>query len=165
MSTGCVYTYNGDAIGLGPSLDADSAEDFCVRHGLSQYDSRLVSWLVRHHLTMSTTAQRRDLSDPEVIEEFASEVGDSEHLEYLYLLTVADIRGTNPTLWNAWRGSLLRQLYTEPKRAFTRGLEQPVEKSQLIEQTLLRHGGNRAAAARELGLDRANFSRLLKRLG
>jgi [protein-PII] uridylyltransferase len=80
-------------------------------------------------------AQRKDISDPDVIQQFATHVGDKEHLDYLFTLTVADINGTNPTLWNAWRGSLLRQLYTETGRALRRGLENPVDKQAWIAQT------------------------------
>ncbi len=116
-------------------LGAVDAEAFCRSHGLGEEDTSLVSWLVQSHLYMSGVAQRKDISDPEVVQEFAQTVGDQNRLDYLFALTVADINATNPTLWNAWRGSLLRQLYTETKRAFTRGPEQPVEKSQLIEQS------------------------------
>jgi len=84
---------------------------------------------------MSTTAQRKDLSDPQVIHDFAQIVGDETRLDYLYVLTVADINATNPTLWNSWRASLLRQLYTETKRALRRGLENPVDREEQIRQT------------------------------
>ena len=80
-------------------LGSDLAREFCERHGFGEYDTRVVAWLVRHHLLMSITAQRRDISDPAVVSEFAATVGDHVHLDYLYLLTVADIRGTNPGLW------------------------------------------------------------------
>lgn len=97
-------------------LGAVDAEAFCQSHQLPLWDTQLVSWLVQNHLVMSTTAQRKDLSDPQVIFDFAQLVGDQTHLDYLYVLTVADINATNPTLWNSWRASLLRQLYTETKR-------------------------------------------------
>ncbi len=84
---------------------------------------------------MSAVSQRKDISDPEVIQQFAEHVRDEEHLDYLFTLTVADINGTNPTLWNAWRGSLLRQLYTETRRALRRGLENPVDRQALIDQS------------------------------
>ena len=84
---------------------------------------------------MSTTAQRKDLSDPQVIHDFAQFVGDQTHLDYLYVLTVADINATNPSLWNSWRASLLRQLYTETKRALRRGLENPLDREEQIRQT------------------------------
>ncbi len=94
-------------------IGAVDAEAFCQRHQLPLWDSRLIVWLVQNHLMMSTTAQRKDLSDPQVIHDFAQNVGDETRLDYLYVLTVADINATNPTLWNSWRASLLRQLYTE----------------------------------------------------
>ncbi len=115
-------------------LGAVDAEQFCRNHGLDEKDSELVVWLVRNHLLMSAVAQRKDISDPEVIQQFAEHVRDTEHLDYLLTLTVADINGTNPTLWNAWRGSLLRQLYTETRRALRRGLDNPVDKQALVEE-------------------------------
>ena len=128
-------------------LGAVDAEQFCRRHKLPAWDTRLVVWLVENHLVMSTTAQRKDLSDPQVINDFAQRVGDETHLDYLYVLTVADINATNPTLWNSWRASLLRQLYTETKRALKRGLENPLGREEQIRQTqraalddLVRHG-------------------------
>ncbi|MEN0108227.1 MAG: [protein-PII] uridylyltransferase [Pseudomonas sp.] len=116
-------------------LGAVDAQNFCARHQLPAWDSRLIVWLVQHHLVMSTTAQRKDLSDPQVIHDFAQLVGDQVHLDYLYVLTVADINATNPTLWNSWRASLLRQLYSETKRALRRGLEHPVDREEQIRQT------------------------------
>lgn len=116
-------------------LGALEAEVFCRDHGLSAYDARLVSWLVRQHLLMSMTAQRKDISDPAVIHRFAQTVGDETHLDYLYLLTVADIRATNPTLWNSWRATLLAQLYIATARALRRGLGSPLEKDELISET------------------------------
>ncbi len=116
-------------------LGAQLAGEFCVNHELSQYDARLVSWLVRHHLLMSLTAQRKDISDPDVVTEFATVVGDRNHLEYLYLLTIADIRGTSPSLWNDWKATLLRDLYLSTARALWRGLENPIDRRELIEET------------------------------
>jgi [protein-PII] uridylyltransferase len=116
-------------------LGAIDAEAFCQRHQLPAWDSRLIVWLVQNHLVMSTTAQRKDLSDPQVIHDFAQQVGDEVHLDYLYVLTVADINATNPSLWNSWRASLLRQLYTETKRALRRGLENPLERDEQIRRT------------------------------
>lgn len=108
-------------------LGCVDAEAFCERHGFSKRDTELVVWLVRNHLYMSVTAQRKDISDPEVIWEFASYVKDQEHLDYLFILTVADINATNPTMWNSWRAALMRQLYLETKRALRRGLDYPID--------------------------------------
>ncbi len=116
-------------------LGAEDARAFCEYLGLSAWDRDLVSWLVRHHLTLSTTAQRRDISDPDVINEFATLVGDRVHLNYLYLLTVADIRGTNPTLWNSWKDALFKELYHVTLRALRRGLENPVGYDELVLET------------------------------
>ena len=116
-------------------LGAVDAQRFCTEHGLDARDTELVVWLVGNHLLMSAVSQRKDISDPEVIQQFAEHVGDEEHLDYLFVLTVADINATNPTLWNAWRGSLLRQLYTEARRALRRGLDNPVDKQAVIAQT------------------------------
>ena len=116
-------------------LGAVDAEAFCARHQLPSWDSKLIVWLVQNHLVMSTTAQRKDLSDPQVIFDFARLVGDQTRLDYLYVLTVADINATNPSLWNSWRASLLRQLYTETKRALRRGLENPLDREEQIRLT------------------------------
>lgn len=109
----------GDHSELGES----EALSFCQEHGLSDHDSRLVAWLVRYHLLMSTTSQRQDISDPEVIHAFAQKVEDTVRLDYLYLLTVADIRGTNPKLWNGWKGKLLSDLYHHTLHALRNGLD------------------------------------------
>ncbi|SDR80820.1 UTP--GlnB (protein PII) uridylyltransferase, GlnD [Halopseudomonas litoralis] len=116
-------------------LGALDATLFCQRHKLPAWDTHLVSWLVEHHLIMSTTAQRKDISDPEVIHDFAVQLGNQVRLDYLYVLTIADINATNPTLWNSWRASLLRQLYTETKRALRRGLDNPPNRAQQIADT------------------------------
>ncbi|MDE2234674.1 MAG: [protein-PII] uridylyltransferase [Gammaproteobacteria bacterium] len=116
-------------------LGAAEAEKFCLEHGLSRYDARLVSWLVRHHLLLSLTAQKKDIGDPRVVRDFAHHVGDQLHLDYLYVLTVADVRGTNPELWNSWKASLFRQLYLEASRALRQGLENPIDKDELIRET------------------------------
>ncbi len=117
------------------TLGAVDAEEFCTQHGLSTRETRLICWLVEKHLVMSAVSQKQDLSDPEVIHRFASIVGDRSRLDYLYVLTVADINATNPDLWTSWRASLMRQLYEETKRAFRRGLENPVDPTELIEET------------------------------
>jgi len=84
---------------------------FCRQHGVSKDDTQLIAFLVREHLTMSRVAQKEDLSDPEVIQAFCQRVGNERYLRALYLLTVADIRGTSPKVWNAWKGKLLEDLY------------------------------------------------------
>lgn len=116
-------------------LGAVDAAAFCQRHQLPAWDSHLVCWLVENHLLMSTTAQRKDISDPQIIHDFAVSMGNQVRLDYLYVLTIADINATNPTLWNSWRASLLRQLYTETKRALRRGLENPPDREEQIRQT------------------------------
>lgn len=93
------------------TLGATLAQEFCQAHGLSDDDSRLVTWLVQEHLTMSLTAQKKDVHDPSVLGEFAKFVQSKERLAYLYVLTVADMNATNAQLWNNWRATLLRQLY------------------------------------------------------
>jgi len=92
-------------------LGMEDAEQFCRQHGLKPEDTELVVFLVEQHLSMSTVAQKQDLSDPDVIAAFAAVVRDERHLTALYLLTVADIRGTSPKVWNAWKAKLLEDLY------------------------------------------------------
>jgi [protein-PII] uridylyltransferase len=136
-------------------LGAEEAERFCRLHGLSDYDSRLVAWLVRHHLLMSMTAQRKDISDPEVINAFARTVGSQQRLNHLYLLTIADIRGTNPELWTSWKHSLLLELYHASTRALRRGLHNPLLEEEIIAEVkrnalniLAQKGQERAACDR-----------------
>jgi [protein-PII] uridylyltransferase len=92
-------------------LGMADAYKFCKDHNLPKEDLDLVVFLVKHHLTMSQVAQKQDLSDPDVIRNFANLTKDERHLTALYLLTVADIRGTSPKVWNAWKGKLLEDLY------------------------------------------------------
>ena len=92
-------------------LGRADARRFCREHGLTKTDTELVVFLVEHHLTMSQVAQKQDLSDPDVIRAFVRIAKDERHLTALYLLTVADIRGTSPKVWNAWKGKLLEDLY------------------------------------------------------
>jgi len=116
-------------------LGAVDAEAFCQRHHLGERDTQLASWLVENHLLMSMTAQRKDISDPDIIQLFARAVPSQAHLDYLYILTVCDISATNPKLWNTWRASLLRQLYIEAKRALRRGTEIPVDRQEWVRAT------------------------------
>ncbi len=118
-------------------LGAEDADHFCKHHGMRAADARLVVWTIRHHLDMSMTAQRKDISDPQVVQSFASLVGSQRYLDFLYLLTVADIRGTNPELWNSWKENLLRQLYENTQRALIRGLDNPIDKFDLINEKKL----------------------------
>ncbi|MHB1565956.1 MAG: [protein-PII] uridylyltransferase [Acidiferrobacter sp.] len=108
------------------ALGEGEAVGFCARLGLSDYDTGLVAWLVRNHLAMSWIAQHSDITDPGVIHAFADLVGDREHLDNLYLLTVADIRATSPTVWNSWKGRLLSQLYSDTRRVLRRGIGVPI---------------------------------------
>ena len=112
----------GDHSRLGES----EARAFCHRLGLSEYDREFVAWLVRHHLVMSWTAQHTDISDPQVVADFARLVGDREHLDKLYVLTVADIRGTSPSVWNDWKGQLLTGLYRDATRILRRGIGEAI---------------------------------------
>ena len=116
-------------------LGAVDAEAFCLEQGLGRYEARLVAWLVRNHLILSITSQKKDISDPDIIHDFARRVGDQVHLDYLYVLTVCDVRGTNPKLWNAWKARLFEEFYERTKRALRRGLETPVDQEELIRET------------------------------
>jgi [protein-PII] uridylyltransferase len=138
-------------------LGSTDAYEFCTRHHLSEYDTRLVTWLVKQHLLMSSTAQSEDIDDPVVVNRFAGTVEDTVRLDYLYLLTVADIRGTNPELWNAWKDSLLKQLYYNTRRALQRGLQDPMQRSEQIQKV-------KAAALAELGAPDESHQRLWQQL-
>jgi [protein-PII] uridylyltransferase len=116
-------------------LGAEDAQNFCREHALSEFDTQLVSWLVEQHLLMSTTAQRKDIDDPEVIYHFAAEVTSQQNLDYLYLLTVADMRGTNPARWNSWKRALLGRLYERTSNALAEGLRISPDEDRLIQQT------------------------------
>ncbi len=116
-------------------LGAEDAIEFCRVHGFTERECKLVAWLIHNHLLMSLTAQKKDISDPDVVKDFAEKLGDMEHLDYLYTLTVADINATNPKLWNSWRASLMRQLYTHARDIIRTGLGRPVDYQMLIEDT------------------------------
>ena len=100
-------------------LGKADAHRFCRAHGLPPADCDLVAWLVEQHLVMSATAQKQDLTDPDVVRAFVQRVGDERHLIALYLLTVADIRGTSPKVWNAWKAKLLEDLFHATRRMLT----------------------------------------------
>ena len=127
----------GDHSELG-KLDA---RRFCRMHGLPEDETAFVEFLVEHHLTMSAFAQKRDLADPEVIHQFAGIVQDERRLVALYLLTVADIRGTSPRVWNAWKGKLLEDLFHATRRVLrgaSVGFDQDVQAKQAEALRLLR---------------------------
>jgi len=124
-------------------LGAEEATRFCVQHKLNRKETRIVSQLVRNHLLMSVTAQRKDISDPDVVRDFAQQVGSMNMLNYLYLLTVADIRSTNPKLWNSWKDALLQQLYRATKSVIRRGLDNAPDIDEIIQE-------NRDAAFEEM---------------
>lgn len=121
-------------------LGAEEARQFAIRHQINQEDCDLLVWLVRHHLLMSQTAQRQDIYDPKIIQNFCSLLPHPSYLDYLYLLTVADICATNQTLWNTWKDSLLKELY----RAATLAQQQQQE---MIDETALIYARKQHAMA------------------
>ena len=140
-------------------LGAVDARAFCEAHGISSEDTEMVCWLVRRHLLMSMTAQRRDINDVEVVNEFAREVATRERLDRLFILTICDIRATNPELWNSWKESLLTDLYMNTRRALERGLDDPLNRDELVAET-------RSAAAAMLtrgGVNTPHFKNLWTR--
>ncbi|MFI3137772.1 MAG: [protein-PII] uridylyltransferase [Methylococcaceae bacterium] len=117
-------------------LGEEIAREFCIQHSISSHDTKLITWLVRNHLIMSMTAQRKDISDPDIIHQFALQMGSVEYLNYLYLLTVADIRATNPELWNSWKDTLLKELYIATHQALRRGLENPIAVTERLNDSI-----------------------------
>lgn len=109
--------------------------DFCLAHGMSLADANLVGWLTRYHLLMSMTAQKKDISDPEVVTVFANLVGNVTHLNHLYVLTVADMNATNPQLWNSWRATLMKQLYSQTRRILRADIDAPTNRQDMISAT------------------------------
>jgi len=126
-------------------LGAEDALEFCISHDMSTDDAELVSWLVRNHLSMSMTAQRKDISDPDIIKKFAETMQDIAHLDYLYLLTMSDIRATNPKQWNSWKDNLLIELYNKTAALLHKGLDAQTDKFENIQL-------NQTAALRMLDL-------------
>ncbi len=116
------------------TLGAVDAYEFCIEHGLGETDSKLVSWLVEQHLSMARTSQKTDLDDANVINAFADLVGDRVRLNYLYLLTVADMCATNAKLWNSWKALLLEKLYQSTQRTLRRGLEKTIDVEQHLKE-------------------------------
>ncbi|WP_395769084.1 [protein-PII] uridylyltransferase [Arenimonas sp.] len=121
----------GDHAELGA---ADFAR-FARSHGLPAADAQLVEWLIAQHLLMSFTAQKFDISDPDIINGFAGKVADREHLDYLYVLTCADIAGTSPKLWNAFKDQLMADLYTATRYVLRVGLEHPLNAEDIRAET------------------------------
>lgn len=117
------------------ALGAVDALEFCQQHNLPDENCELVSWLVQNHLVMSVTAQRKDISDPNVVNEFAAKVKTQTWLDYLYLLTVADIRGTNPSAWNSWKDSLLAELYNKTSVVLRLGKQTSISINKSIRQS------------------------------
>ena len=109
--------------------------EFCLAHGMSEADANLVGWLTRYHLLMSMTAQKKDISDPEVVTLFADLVGNVTHLNHLYVLTVADMNATNPQLWNSWRATLMKQLYSQTRRILRADIDAPTNRQDMISAT------------------------------
>lgn len=115
-------------------LGSVDAYEFCREHGLNVHDASLVSWLVQKHLLMSVTAQRKDISDPTVVQEFAGQIIAQNRLDYLFLLTIADIKGTNPKLWNSWKRSLLTELYLSTRNLLNQRLPASEKSDSIIAQ-------------------------------
>lgn len=137
-------------------LGADDFLRFAAAHGLPSADTQLVEWLVRQHLLMSLTAQKSDISDPDVVNAFARTVADREHLDYLYVLTCADIAGTSPKLWNAFKDQLLADLYTATRYVLRVGLEHPLNAADIRADTR----DMAMAALMDAGLDEAEIAAL-----
>lgn len=117
------------------TLGAMDAANFCEAHRIPKAHADIVVWLVEYHLLMSVTAQKKDIFDPQVVHEFAEIVGTVQRLEFLYVLTVADIRATNPTLWNGWKDALLRDLFLATREALKADEIQEVDWQAIIEET------------------------------
>ena len=136
------------------SMGIGIAKSFCERHRLGLWETNLICWLVEHHLLMSTTAQRKDIFDPDVVRTFAEQVGDQVRLDYFYALTVADINATNPTLWNSWKASLMRQLYLETKRMLRLGVDEMIDRDEYL--LTIRNNVIEKLAERDISEDRAS---------
>ncbi len=145
---------NGDHSELGKA----DAKRFCQQHGLSSEDTGLVSWLVEAHLKMSSTAQKSDLSDPNVVENFAKYVKTERRLVALYLLTVADIRGTSPRVWNEWKARLLESLFIATINALK-------DKQQYTENVIAIRKQEATERLLNLGLKKESFEKLWDKFG
>jgi len=135
------------------TLGKADAKLFAKQHGLDKEDTDLLVWLVAEHLTMSQVAQKQDISDPDVIQEFAKRIKNERYLTGLYLLTVADVRGTSPKVWNAWKGKLLEDLYRLTLRVLGGGkhdLNSELELNQSEAKKILRLYGLQSDAHENL---------------
>jgi [protein-PII] uridylyltransferase len=140
------------------SLGTVDAIKFCKLHGLSKADSSFVAWLVAAHLQMSSTAQKSDLSDPSVIETFSRFVQNERRLVALYLLTVADIRGTSPLVWNAWKARLLESLFNAAKHALANQL-------LYVQQAITTRKSEAAERLNKFGLSKHSYEHLWEKFG
>ncbi|MDI1299624.1 [protein-PII] uridylyltransferase [Methylotenera sp.] len=140
------------------TLGTVDAIKFCKLHGLSKADSTFVAWLVAAHLQMSSTAQKSDLSDPSVIETFSRFVQNERRLVALYLLTVADIRGTSPLVWNAWKARLLESLFNATKHALANQL-------LYVQQAITTRKSEAAERLNKFGLSRHSYEHLWEKFG
>ena len=145
------------------TLGTIDAKRFCQLHGLPKKDAQLVAWLVKTHLTMSSTAQKSDLSDPQIIEKFAHLVRDERHLKAIYLLTVADIRGTSPVVWNAWKARLLESLYYATERALKANVK--LDEASSIQQEIKTRQTQSALSLAKYGLKQEAYQHLWNSFG
>ena len=141
-------------------IGADDARTFVDALDVPEEDREMICWLVENHLLMSMTAQRRDISDPGVVADFARAVGNVRRLEHLFVLTVADIAATRPKLWNSWKDSLLRELFVATEEHFRAGPDEVHDKAELANE--LR--AEAEAMLSERGMDGAAAESLLARL-
>jgi [protein-PII] uridylyltransferase len=133
---------------------------FCSQLPLRSGEAELIAWLVRYHLLMSQTAQKKDISDPDVIEAFARQVGSIERLQHLYLLTVADISATSPTLWNSWKSGLMWELYLGTVTV----LQRPEEPPPGLEERIAEARRTAFEASLDAGLEAQPVEQLLASL-
>ncbi|MEY3885691.1 MAG: hypothetical protein RIS87_1466 [Pseudomonadota bacterium] len=148
------------------TLGTVDAINFCKLHGLSKTDRKLVAWLVESHLKMSATAQKTDLSDPSVIESFAKFVKTERNLVALYLLTVADIRGTSPVVWNAWKARLLESLFNATKLALSLTIKLDLTvQNQYSQQAISARKLEAAEKLNKFGLSQHSYEHLWQSFG
>ncbi|MCC2618162.1 [protein-PII] uridylyltransferase [Aestuariibacter halophilus] len=141
-------------------LGAVDVAEFCESHGIEPQDAELVRWLVASHLLMSVVAQRRDIYDPDVINDFAGKVKSHNHLNHLYALTLADIRATNDNLWNDWKSSLLRELYLLTQKALDNGLQCQVT----LQERVAKHQAETRELLLQEGIDETALNTFWARL-